>query len=334
MLIICPSCATSYNVDLASLSPQGRNVRCLRCRTVWHAAPSHAQRLLAAAEALAPARRLPDDPDQTFAAPLSGFGRVSRVEANPDPSDRDHEMEECFETAAAEQQPATLLDDEAPASAAVTPAWPTEPRGPADIEAPPIAPVDLDQGRPPIAIDPADFAWHAADGRENVETAARRWQPPDASRGFMRWPLSAWHTAIVVLLVIDVFLIGWRRDVVRALPQTASFYALIGMPVNLRGLGFDGVVTAAEKHEGVPILVVEGSIVNDAAKTVEVPRLKFIIRNAARQEIYSWTAVPSTSAVAPGESISFSTRLASPPAGGRDVLVRFVSRRDMIAGLR
>jgi hypothetical protein len=305
----------------------------LRCRAVWHALPSHAQRLLAAADALAPARWLPDDPDETFAAPLSGLGGASTVETSARTSDRDHEMDETF-LAAAEQQPAIPLDDEAPAPAAATPAWPTEPRAPADIEAPSIAPVDLDAGRPPIAIDPADFVPHAAEAHEDVESVARRWHPPDASRGFMCWPLSAWHTAIIVLLVIDVFLIGWRRDIVRALPQTASFYALIGMPVNLRGLGFDGVVTTAEKHEGVPILVVEGSIVNDAVKTVEVPRLKFIIRNAARQEIYSWTAVPSTSAVAPGESISFSTRLASPPADGRDVLVRFVSRRDMIAGLR
>ncbi len=52
--------------------------------------------------------------------------------------------------------------------------------------------------------------------------------------------------------------------------------------MNLRGLAFEGVTTAAEQHEGVPILVVEGNVVNDAHKTVEVPRLKFIIRNAAR----------------------------------------------------
>ena len=40
MLIVCPSCATSYDVELASLLPEGRPVRCLRCRTVWHAETS------------------------------------------------------------------------------------------------------------------------------------------------------------------------------------------------------------------------------------------------------------------------------------------------------
>jgi predicted Zn finger-like uncharacterized protein len=37
MLIVCPSCATSYDVEPASLLPEPRPVR---CRTVWHAETS------------------------------------------------------------------------------------------------------------------------------------------------------------------------------------------------------------------------------------------------------------------------------------------------------
>src|SRR6476660_6296158 len=55
MLTVCPSCATSYDVELARLGPIGRQVRCSRCRTVWRAALAHADKLLAAAEAIAPA---------------------------------------------------------------------------------------------------------------------------------------------------------------------------------------------------------------------------------------------------------------------------------------
>ena len=47
--------------NLASLSPNGRQVRCVRCRTVWHAEPSHADKLLHAAAALAPERDVPTD---------------------------------------------------------------------------------------------------------------------------------------------------------------------------------------------------------------------------------------------------------------------------------
>ncbi len=66
------------------------------------------------------------------------------------------------------------------------------------------------------------------------------------------------------------------------LPQTASLYAAIGLPVNLRGLTFADVTTATETHDGVPVLVVEGTIVSASPRIVEVPRLRFSVRNAQR----------------------------------------------------
>ena len=37
MLIVCPSCATSYMIDPASVGSGGRTVRCARCKTTWFA---------------------------------------------------------------------------------------------------------------------------------------------------------------------------------------------------------------------------------------------------------------------------------------------------------
>jgi hypothetical protein len=148
----------------------------------------------------------------------------------------------------------------------------------------------------------------------------------------LRWPLSTLQNGILALLIIDGILIGWRDTVVRVMPQTASFYSLLGLSVNLRGLAFDGIATNTEQHDGVPILVVEGNIVNDSGKIVEVPRLKFAVRNTANQEIYSWTAVPPRTTLPPGEAVAFRSRLASPPPEGQDVLVRFVTRRDIVGG--
>jgi hypothetical protein len=138
----------------------------------------------------------------------------------------------------------------------------------------------------------------------------------------------------LALALLDTILVGWRSDVVRALPQTASFYSLLGLPVNLRGLVFDNVATVTEQHEGVPILVVEGNVVNTTRRNEDVPRIKFILRNATHHEIYSWTAVPVRASLPPGEGVGFRTRLASPPADARDVVVRFVNRRDLVAANR
>ena len=84
----------------------------------------------------------------------------------------------------------------------------------------------------------------------------------------------------------------------------------------------------------MPILVVEGNVYNNARKTEDVPRLKFIVRNAARQEVYSWMLAPSRNALQPGEAESFRTRLASPPSDAHDIVLRFVNRRDILAGDR
>ena len=46
---------------------------------------------------------------------------------------------------------------------------------------------------------------------------------------------------IVVMLAIVLGALNWRAAVVRHFPQTASLFAAIGLPVNLRGLIFEGV---------------------------------------------------------------------------------------------
>jgi hypothetical protein len=105
----------------------------------------------------------------------------------------------------------------------------------------------------------------------DIETvAAHRYRP--AARRKRSWLLSRLQSAILALVILDGIVVGWRADFVRALPHTASFYAAIGMPVNLRGVAFDELTTNTEQDEGVPILVVEGNVTNNAGKMIDVPR--------------------------------------------------------------
>jgi hypothetical protein len=138
---------------------------------------------------------------------------------------------------------------------------------------------------------------------------------------------------IALLLAVNASVLGWRSDVVRAMPQTASLFAAIGLPVNLRGLAFVDVKTTKEMHDGVPVLLVQGTIANVSRQPHDVGRLRFAMRNSAGREIYTWTTLPARSALAPGESLPFQTRLASPPSEGREVVVRFFNRHDAIAGI-
>jgi hypothetical protein len=132
---------------------------------------------------------------------------------------------------------------------------------------------------------------------------------------------------------MDLGLIGWRTDIVRIAPQTASLYAAMGLEVNLRGLVLAKVTTTTQTVDGVPVLQVQGQIVSTAKRTVGVPRLRFAVRNTGGNEIYTWTALPARSLLSPGETLAFASRLASPPPETHDVLVRFFNRRDLGIGI-
>jgi hypothetical protein len=132
--------------------------------------------------------------------------------------------------------------------------------------------------------------------------------------------------ALVLALVI------WRVDMVRLLPQTAGFYRLVGLEVNLRGLMFKDVKISSETVEGKPVLVIEGVITGESRKPVELPRLRFSVRDAQGAEIYAWNAVLEQTVLKPGERAWFKSRLASPPPEGRNIDVRFFSKRDLAGG--
>jgi hypothetical protein len=139
---------------------------------------------------------------------------------------------------------------------------------------------------------------------------------------------------VLVLACMIVGLIAFRAPIVTRLPQLGSLYAKIGLPVNTRELTFSDVRIINDTHDGVPVLVVEGTIETTARVPVEVPRLRFAVRNAAGAEVYTWTAPPQQEVLSPGERIAFRSRLAAPPKDARDVVVRFFTHRDAIAGLR
>jgi predicted Zn finger-like uncharacterized protein len=300
MLIVCPSCATSYDVKPASLSSNGRQVRCVRCRTVWLAEPGQPEQALVADIAPGIIAQHAGDSAGIWRQPDSFAGGGSHIEPPvPDGPGQDAG----FEVSVAEV---------------------------AGVDAASIAPADGENGFQPSNGDV--FADQGQTPAEDIESSADRRRRRSVKRSSLSWPLSRLQSVVLALALLDVFVIGWRTDIVRAMPQTASFYSSLGLPVNLRGLTFDDVATTVEQHEGVPILVVAGNVFNDGRKSQEVPRLKFVVRNAARQEIYSWTAVPSRALLSPGEAVAFHTRLASPPPDAHDLILRFVNRHDIMSG--
>jgi predicted Zn finger-like uncharacterized protein len=336
MLIVCPNCATSYMIDPASVGPGGRAVRCARCKTTWFANSSKSPPSVSAfvdgviAEAEAEAGSKPESPAQPPAdnalppavqspataddfggEPAADFPPAFGADAAPAP----------FNEASQNNDLAPRADDgfqphDAPADGlTVTDSPPLVPPGEHDLRADGFHADGLHGG-----TDPEEADSYIA-RRQRLK--AKRQQSKRTSR---------WTAVILVLFAFNVALIGARSEVVRYLPQTASLFAAVGLPVNLRHLKFDKVRITKEAQDGVNILIVEGVIMNTVAKPTEVPRLRFAARNASGQDVYTWTALPRRSLLGPNETMEFQSRLAAPPADATDVMVRFFTAQDAASG--
>jgi predicted Zn finger-like uncharacterized protein len=140
--------------------------------------------------------------------------------------------------------------------------------------------------------------------------------------------------AAVLLICVLGFGIASRQSVVRAAPELATLYAAIGFPVNLRGLEFQNIRTKQEIQDGITVLAIEGDVENIVNRAVELPRVRLSVLGDNGVEIYSWTALLPRSILYPHERVSFKSRLASPPAQGKEIMVRFLTRADLTASTR
>jgi hypothetical protein len=165
------------------------------------------------------------------------------------------------------------------------------------------------------------------DHRRRASTPPRR---RSATTG-MRRARAATAPALVVAAVIlaTTTAIGARATIVSAVPGGAAVYAGLGMPVNLRGLNIDHVrATAAGQTEDSQELLVTGEIVNLRERETLVPNLRLTLRAEDGRELYVWTAREPKDRLGPHERVAFRARLAAPPAGVRDVLVKFGAPGD------
>jgi len=244
MLIVCPSCASRYELDGAKLGPDGRKVRCASCQTLWHVAPE------------------PDLPDAPSA-----------------------------------EETQALLNAELEQAAAIE----------AQVSALAAEPVAEPPERP----------------KRGAGAASRK--KPGKGKG--KAPRLKTVSVPAALSLAGLALLGvllWQRDrAVRAAPQLASAFEMLGFPVNVRGLKLSSIESGLVEDMAGRFLVVEGDVTNVTRGNARVPSIEVAVKDAAGQTLYSWKTDPPRSELEPSELMRFRARLASPPATGQSVLVRF-----------
>jgi len=121
-------------------------------------------------------------------------------------------------------------------------------------------------------------------------------------------------------------LVAGRDGVVAAWPPAAKLYDIVGLSIDVPGAGLElRNVSSTRKEDGVPAIVVEGTVANVSNRPREVPRLKAVVRSAAHQDLKNWTFVPGVPVLMPGETANFRAELADPPRGATDLAITFTT---------
>lgn len=293
MHIVCPHCTTSYAINPSTLGASGRTVRCSRCKETWLARPEDAVEMAVAAPAMAQSRQAAEDDA------AAQWDAMAREESDA--------SQETGRDAPEVDSPSISAD------------MPTD----SDVDWPSVARADAEGHE--------DF--HVTSHRERLANLFKfKFLKLPSLPRIPYLPRIGLPTACAAMGAMVLALVIWRGDIVRLLPQTATFYKLAALDVNLRGLAFKDIKITNETVEGKPVLVIEGMIVGQTARPVELPRLRFSVRDEQGAEIYAWNAVLEQPVLKPGEKAYFKSRLASPPPEGRNIDVRFFNKRDLAGG--
>ncbi|MGM4924543.1 MJ0042-type zinc finger domain-containing protein [Tardiphaga sp. 804_B3_N1_9] len=203
----------------------------------------------------------------------------------------------------------------------------------------------------PVVESPSISADWPTDANDRTETAdwatlaqhdavaAMRATPPSRFAALRRFvpslprlfvmPKHSLPIATATMASLLLALVIWRVDLVKLMPQTATFYQAVGLDVNVRGLAFKDVKVTTETVDDKSVLLIEGLIVSETRIPTALPRLRFVVRDEKGTEIYGWNAVLEQPGLNPGDKTWFRSRLASPPAEGRSIDVRFFTKRDV-----
>lgn len=126
-----------------------------------------------------------------------------------------------------------------------------------------------------------------------------------------------------------VFALLVPEATVMAAPITFKAYQKLGWQVNVYGLDIRRVEQQNKDIDGQHTLQVKGEISNPTNDVRKIPSLRFALNDAGGKELYTWTLDTTARPLRPGETTSFSTKIAAPPELAKNLQIRFAHSSEI-----
>lgn len=137
---------------------------------------------------------------------------------------------------------------------------------------------------------------------------------------------TGWLALAAVIAVIGWSAMRFRQEIAMLWPQSASFYAALGRPVNIRGLAIADLSSHNENEDGQSVLTITGRLVNITSHELSVPRIRITLTDDDRRVLYDWSFATSVTTLGPGQAVKFLQRLSSPPSGARHLQAQLADK--------
>ena len=312
MLIVCPSCASRYEIDPSKLGTGGRKVRCPSCSFEWLA---HGEGALStdvtAMDVLPPEPQFDSTPPEQapveamFEAEAMLPGQIERADTAQEWV-RAEELDRSASTTP-EQEDATAGMDAAAAWDRL--AKSEDGKSEVDGETTAVPAIAAKKIAKAKTAKPKRSFSFSLDPMIIISRTVQAFFKPSG--------IAVAGVAMLALMIVE------RKEAVRLVPQTAGLFSMIGLPVNLQGLAFEKISTELIEDAKSRFLIVQGEIRNVTKETVTVPLIEIVVQDSSVKSLYTWTAEPSRPSLGAADTMTFRTRLASPPQNGSRVTVRF-----------